>query len=70
MTTSQKSEAEAVKWFRKAADQGNSSGQSNLARMYENGRGVAKDVGEALRWYRQAADQGDAKAKEGVKRLS
>ena len=30
---------EAVKWYRKAAEQGNASAQFNLADMYANGKG-------------------------------
>ena len=31
---------EAVKWYRKAADQGNAYGQNNLGTMFQNGQGV------------------------------
>jgi len=55
-----RNEAAAVKWYRKAADQGNATGQVNLGLMYEQGRGVARDEAEAVKWYRKAADQGDA----------
>ena len=34
---------EAVKWYRKAAEQGNATAQSNLGHRYYNGEGVAKD---------------------------
>jgi TPR repeat protein len=47
-----------VKWFRKAAEQGNASAQTNLGMMYEDGRGIPQDYTEAARWYRKAADQG------------
>ena len=50
--------AEAMRWYRKAADQGNAVAQYNLGGLYENGRGVAQDYAEAMRWYRKAADQG------------
>ena len=30
--------AEAVRWYRKAADQGDADAQSNLGGMYANGR--------------------------------
>jgi SpoVK/Ycf46/Vps4 family AAA+-type ATPase len=50
--------AEAVRWYRKAADQGNAQGQWYLGVMYGYGRGVAEDKAEAVRWYRKAADQG------------
>jgi TPR repeat protein/serine/threonine protein kinase len=48
---------EALKWLRKAADQGNALAQVNLGRMYENGNGVPKDMVEAAKWYRKAAEQ-------------
>ena len=57
-----KNEAEAVKWYRKAADQGHASAQFNLGLMYAKGEGVAKDEAEAVKWYRKAADQGHATA--------
>ena len=52
----------AVKWYRKAADQGLADAQFNLGVMYANGEGVAKDEAEAVKWYRKAAEQGDAEA--------
>ena len=54
--------AEAVKWYRKAADQGHASAQCNLGLMYDNGEGVPENDAEAVKWYRKAADQGHAKA--------
>ena len=39
--------AEAVKWFRKAAGQGDSMAQYNLGYMYSLGNGVPKDDAEA-----------------------
>ena len=42
--------AEAVKWYRLAADQGNLEAQFNLARMYLRGRGVPKDDPEERKW--------------------
>ena len=54
--------AVAVYWFRKAAEQGDSTAQYNLANAYANGRGVTKDRAEAAHWYRKAAEQGLAKA--------
>lgn len=64
-----KDEAEAVRWFRKAAEQGTAGAQHNLGFMYENGYGVKKDKVEAVRWYLLAADQGGEESKEAVKRL-
>ena len=53
---------EAVKWFRKAAEQGHAKAQFNLGLCYDEGNGVTKDPVEAVKWYRKAAEQGDAKA--------
>ena len=55
-------DAEAVKWYRLAADQGNAPAQSDLGFMYANGRGVPQDGTEAVKWYRLAANQGNALA--------
>jgi TPR repeat protein len=54
--------AEAIRWYRKAADQGDIPAQDILGLMYSNGQGVPQDHAEAARWYRKAADQGDADA--------
>ena len=57
------SDIEAVKWFRKAADQGMAEAQYQLANMYAHGRGeLAKDDTQAVAWLRKAADQGLADA--------
>ncbi len=58
--------AEAARWFRKAADQGNAIAQSNFASQYEEGKGVKQDYAEAARWYRKAADQGKAIAQSNL----
>ncbi len=55
-------DAEAVKWYRKAAEQGDGDAQFNLALMYYNGLYVPQDYAEAAKWYRKAAEQGHAKA--------
>lgn len=50
----------AVSVFRfqkKLAERGNPQAQYNLARMYEYGNGVDKDLVKALAWYRLAAAQ-------------
>ena len=56
-------DAEAVRWYRRGAELGNSYAQSNLGLMYEYGTGVRQDFDEAMRWFRKAADQGHEKAK-------
>ena len=54
--------AEAVKWYRKAAEQGLAEAQINLGYCYENGQGVPQDCTEAVKWYRKAAEHGLAEA--------
>jgi TPR repeat protein len=51
-----------VRWYRKAADQGNAAAQYNLGFHYDNGQGVEEDQAEAVRWYLKAAEQGLADA--------
>ena len=55
-------DAEAVRWYRLAAEQGHASAQFNLGLMYARGLGVSEDDAEAVRWYRLAAEQGHASA--------
>jgi len=52
----------AVKEFRAAAETNDVNCQYNLALMYEQGIGVAKDEKEARAWYRKAAEQGNSNA--------
>ena len=54
--------AEAVKWYRLSAAQGDASAQFSLGAMYGNGQGVTQDYAEAMKWVRLAAAQGDAGA--------
>ena len=49
--------AEAVRWFRRAAEQEHPDAQYYLGLMYDKGRGVPQDYAEAVRWYRRAAEQ-------------
>ncbi|WP_051141059.1 tetratricopeptide repeat protein [Azospirillum brasilense] len=53
-------DAEAVRWYRLAAEQGDATAQTNLGWMYDQGRGVPQDDAEAVRWYQRAAAQGSA----------
>ncbi len=57
-----KDDAEAVKWYRKAAQQGLLQAQHNLGLMYYRGKGVPQDYTEAAKWYHKAAEQGYAPA--------
>ena len=55
-----KDDAEAVNWWRKAAEQGYANAQYSLGWCYCNGVGVTKDDAEAVSWLRKAAEQGYA----------
>ncbi|MDC0998333.1 tetratricopeptide repeat protein [Alphaproteobacteria bacterium] len=57
---------EAVKWYRKSAEQGDASAQYALGWMYSNGKGVTQDYAEAVKWYRKAAQQGYARAQSNL----
>jgi len=54
--------AEALKWYKKAADQGNVDAQTRIGFMYSHGQGVKKDYVEAVKWFREASEQGNAPA--------
>jgi TPR repeat protein len=56
-----------VEWYRKAADQGYSSAQVNIGKMYRNGHGgLPQNDALAVEWYRKAADQGNSTAQFNV----
>ena len=54
--------AEAVKWYRKAAEKNHAAAQQKLGICYLRGDGVKEDCAEAEKWYRKAAEQGHAVA--------
>jgi TPR repeat protein len=59
-------DAEAVRWYRLADDQGVALAWFSLGNMYANGQGVPQDYAEALRLYRLAADQEFANAQSNL----
>ena len=48
----------AVKWFSKAAKQGDPAAEFNLGMMYKNGMGVVQNYEEAVKWFRKSAEKG------------
>ena len=48
----------AVKWYKKAVSQGETSAQYHLGRLYFKGRGVPHNDVEAARWFEKAAEKG------------
>jgi TPR repeat protein len=58
--------AEAMRWYHKAAEQGNTLAQANLGDMYLTGRGVPQNYAAAARWFHKAAEQGFAPAQNNL----
>ena len=58
--------AEAVAWYKKAAEQGHAVAQAGLGFMYADGQGVPQDYARAVAWYKKAAEQGDADAQTNL----
>ena len=55
---------EAMKWYRKAADQGYAEAQHGLGHKYYTGEGVPRDYGTAYAWYNIAVANGFADAEK------
>lgn len=58
--------AEAMRWYRQAADQGYPTGEANIGYLYSKGFGVKQDFGEAVYWYRRAAEKGQVEAQHNL----
>ena len=58
----EQSDAEAVKWFRAAAEQGDERAQYFLGACYIEGAGVKRSRREGIKWSRSAAEQGSEDA--------
>lgn len=55
-------DAEALGYYRKAADQGSADGQYGVGTMYLAGEGVKRDPAQGYLWLARAADNGHARA--------
>ena len=64
-----KNDAEAFKWYRKAADQGDAEAQFNVGNGYATGRGVPQNNIRAYAWWSLAKTQGDADAATNIDKL-
>ncbi|HTM42121.1 MAG TPA: tetratricopeptide repeat protein, partial [Terriglobales bacterium] len=60
---------EAVKWYRKAAEQGDIRAARNLGYIYATGRGARLDYEEAYSWFRRAIAAGDNASKRDLAKL-
>lgn len=61
--------SEAVKWYTKAAEQGDPKAQFGLGEMYNAGEGVLQDDVQAYAWLNIAGTSGDKNAKRSYNRL-
>ena len=50
--------AQAVVWYRKAADQGDADAQTLLGMMYDHGHGVPQDYAQAVVWFERPPSKG------------
>ena len=58
--------AEAMRWFRMAAGQGDAVAEDDVGELYFFGHGVPIDYAQAMVWYRRSAAQGNATAQDGI----
>ena len=52
-------DVEAVKWYRKAAEQGNAKAQFIVGGLYWSGKGVQVNKSLAKEWFGKACDNGN-----------
>lgn len=57
-----KNQAEALKWFKRAAEGGMATAQTYMGYFYVNGEGVEKDDHKGVEWYRKAEAQNEPAA--------
>jgi hypothetical protein len=63
-------DAQAVRWFQRAAVQGHVNAQATLGAYYWAGRGVPKDLGQAYFWSAVALHQGDRDSESRLRGLA
>ena len=61
--------AQALRWIRASAEQGNVLGELNLGILYADGLGVPRDPSEGRRWFEKAAAAGNEAAETRLARL-
>lgn len=57
---------QAVKWYKKSAEQNYAFAQHNLGYCYEHGEGVPQDYEKAAEWYKKATAKGDPNAQNNL----
>ena len=61
---------EAVKWYQKAADQGDAIAQNAIGVAYGMGEGVGQNYVTAYAWRNIAATNGNQKVKKGLSQIA
>lgn len=61
--------ATAVKWYKAAAEQGESASQYELATLYRDGNGLPKDLENAFAWMTVSKELGSSRATAGLDAL-
>lgn len=56
----------SVKYYKRAANLGDSGAQNKLGEMYRDGTGVHKDENKAIDWFTKAASQGNVDAQKNL----
>ena len=59
-------DAEAVRWYRLAAEQGDAGGQAQLGFMYAKGAGIPQDDVQAHTWFNLWASRSTGEARENA----
>ena len=62
-------DAEAVRWYRQAAERGDTEAQFNLGVMYYKGHGVRQDLALAQEWLGKACQNGYQDSCDNYQRL-
>jgi TPR repeat protein len=65
----QRDYSEAVKWYRRAADNGLIEALIKLGKMHESGIGVDRNYSDSVKFYRMAASKGDAEGQYNLGRM-
>ena len=65
----QKDLKQAIRWYERAADQGEAMAMFNLGNLYRKGYGVSQDESKARALFRRAVDRGNRQAKQVLKRM-
>jgi uncharacterized protein len=61
--------SEGFKWYKRAAESGNTAAQNRLGFLYFAGYGTQKSGDQAVLWFQKAAEEGDSQAQYWVGKL-